>query len=35
MIAEGNPREISSNPKVITAYLGEEYLQEKAAVAAG
>ncbi len=32
MIAEGNPSEIASNPKVIQAYLGEEYLQEQTAV---
>jgi len=34
MIAEGNPVEISSNPKVIQAYLGDEYVQEGAATAA-
>ena len=32
MLAEGNPSEIASNPKVIQAYLGEEYLQEQTAV---
>lgn len=35
MLAEGNPSEIASNPKVIQAYLGEEYLQEQTAVDAG
>ncbi len=32
MLEEGNPSEIASNPKVIQAYLGEEYLQEQTAV---